>query len=112
MITTYETKAAGLPCSCYVTKAGNIMPELCGRDADNTTTPAEICEMIEAKGWNACFSVRSKREFAERVNAENLVIIKNIVSESGDYEDADAASLAELRGMSEDELKDFLTVKE
>lgn len=108
MITIFETKANELPCSCYVTKAGDIMPELCGRDADNTTTPTEICEMIKAKGWNSCFNDRSKREFAETVNADNLVITKHLYSESGDYEDADEYTLKDLRGMTELEIKEFL----
>lgn len=105
----FTTESQGLPCSLYVTRKGEIMPELCGRDEDNGICPEVIRELRTAKGFNGCFNDTSKREFASNCNYSNTYVLKHEINDDSNNEVVAEYSIAELRRMGVKRFEAFLS---
>lgn len=104
----FSTESQGLPCSLYVTRKGEIMPELCERDEGNEISPETVRELRTAKGWNSCFNDNSKREYARHCSYNNTVVQKHEINDDSNNEIVAEYSVAELRKMGATRLEEFL----
>lgn len=99
MITFSLETIDGIPVSAGVTRNGKIMVEL--SDDSFTVTEEDVAALVKASGFNTCFSLDSKRDFAEEyASFARIVVRRDIWSESGDFHDWDEVSLSELKDES------------